>query len=119
MKRLLQGKLPVRSETQVQVLPLQQPVHEGEHLDYQLVLSQVVAAFVDDDVAALLGRRICRRLRVCQGNTAGVRSARREGRPAWLRSAIWACAALQTKCGYGREAWQSHDLGCLKTIDSI
>ena len=39
---------PVGCEAQVQVLALEQAVHEREDLDDQLVLPQVVAALVND-----------------------------------------------------------------------
>ena len=45
---------PVWREPQVQVLPLEQPVHEGEYLHYQLILPQVISLLVDDLKAALL-----------------------------------------------------------------
>mmetsp|Transcript_28602 Transcript_28602/g.91167 ORF Transcript_28602/g.91167 Transcript_28602/m.91167 type:complete len:274 (-) Transcript_28602:804-1625(-) len=49
------GEHAVGGEAQVEALPLEQPVHQGDHLHHQLVLAQVVALLEDD--RALPARR--------------------------------------------------------------
>eukprot|EP00327_Prymnesium_parvum_P039256 CAMPEP_0195653490 /NCGR_PEP_ID=MMETSP0815-20121206/33421_1 /TAXON_ID=97485 /ORGANISM="Prymnesium parvum, Strain Texoma1" /LENGTH=406 /DNA_ID=CAMNT_0040797651 /DNA_START=128 /DNA_END=1345 /DNA_ORIENTATION=- len=57
------GGSPERSELEVEALLPQQLVHEHEHLNHQLVLAQIIAAFEDDRVL----RRRVRRVRAQRG----------------------------------------------------
>ena len=48
------GGRPVRRQLEVQVFSLEEPVHEGQDLDDQLILPQVIASLVDQHVPLCL-----------------------------------------------------------------
>lgn len=56
--------LPVRRETQVQILPFQQPVHEREHLDYKLILPKIIPSLVNHNISPFIWHLACRCLSI-------------------------------------------------------